>query len=276
MTHCQLLTLTFSHDKSGFNPYQNIDSTEAAKRRSWMKHPSLRLVFLSYLFMFLIVITGLYGTALVARGGDFSGLMIAGIFLILSAWIIWIFRLRRWFRLRKSDPEAKIHPLAIFFIVLFLVGGLATTFASMPQIYQSTRLETGLRQYVKDEISEKTVPMPENPHYVFYDLDTKKFAVPGKNFYRRTKNPSEANVIVAYRSEIARNGTWVKANGGARVGDAYVQRVTLYVLRTSDWSLIATNTVEEQMGYGKTSKFDMKSINGINGVSSYLRGLFKD
>lgn len=243
-----------------------------------MKRPNLALVLYSYLFLGGLTIL-LTLIMMIAAGNNF---VIQGVVILIITLIIFlIISIRgfvKWRKYKKDNPGYKVHPLAIFFVALFVIGGISTFVVQFPNMYISLHIKAVIEPYVKDDFTDENVPMPDNPHFVFYNMDTKGFSAPNKKYYNcGTKNPDEANVVVAYSNDVEKNGKWVYANSGNYAGDAYEQCVYIFVIRTYDWALIDSTVVSEQMDYGKKNKkLDTKSIDGIDEVRYYLNDLFKD
>ncbi len=241
-----------------------------------MKKPSLAIALYSYLLLLGITILMVLSIMLIAGNTLNPGGTAILVIILILVLTISIKGIVKWRRYKKNTPDYKLHPLAIFFIVLFFIGGLSTFVVAFPRYYVSLHIKAVIEPYVKDDFTEEDVPMPDDPYFVFYNMDTKSFAAPGKKYNRGTKEPEKANVVVAYSTDVRNNGKWVDAGTGKYAGEAYEQRVYLYVIRKSDWALIDSTVVAEQMDYGKKNKkLDTKAIDGIDEVADYLNGLIK-
>ena len=118
--------------------------------------------------------------------------------------------------------------------------------------------------------------MPEDPHFVFYNLTKKEFVIPVSGSIYGTDNPDKVNVVVAYKSEVESAGTWVNKYSKQELKSAYAQKVTLYFIRLEDWALIRTATASRVMKIGYNDEKGFTTVRSIyevqKTVSAVLRG----
>ena len=87
-----------------------------------------------------------------------------------------------------------------------------------------------------------------------------------------TSDPKETNVVVAYRESVQKDGVWVDKSTGKNVGAGLKQKVSLYVIRLDDWSLITQADFSVQLDYGENGT----NVLHMNQVESYLNNLFEE
>ena len=190
---------------------------------------------------------------------------------LLAAWIaglVFFVKKLRGVKNAENKP-GKIQKIMFLYYVLAGILLFSLLFFNM---FISLRLEKKLRPYVKKLYSYSSqAGMPDNPRFVFYDEKKKTFLAPKGKYKYGTNDPDKASVIVVFSSALVKSGTWVAKTGG-KVGDGTVQKVSLTLVRKSDWSLIETKNIDELLNYGRKTK---KSLDSISGVEEYLNAVFQ-
>ena len=217
------------------------------QEKSGTSKPNVLLGIALFLLLLAISTTGMGIVTAMTSDGQAGARMIIGIIVAIISWLAGIFCLLKWFRYRKENPDYK--PTTIMFVifaVLFL--SLAVTLPRTLRImYSSVRFDMLLRPHIRDTYAEENVPVPENPRFMFFRLDDKKFLLPVDGYPFGTTDPEEVNVIVAYRvvdkertkKDIRRTDLGDQLLEETRIYSYTGQSVDLYVIRLSDWSLIA-------------------------------------
>ena len=186
--------------------------------------------------------------------------------ILFSALGIW--GLLRWRALRKAGGK-KAGPIVWIIFGIFCFFGVFQLANLLPMYRTNGKLATALKGYVKEEFSDEDVEMPEDPWFVFYHNHS--FSAPSGEFLRGTDDPSKVNVVVMYEESTGSNGDWIDKNTGQNLGDALVQKATVYVIRLDDWALIDKESFSQQLKYGENGV----NVLGMNEVRTYLNDLIK-
>ena len=188
---------------------------------------------------------------------------------LLAAWIAGlVFFVKKLRGVKNAENKPGKIPKIMF--LYYVLAGILLFSLLFFNMFISLRLEKKLRPYVKKLYSSQA-GMPDNPRFVFYDAKRKTFLAPKGKYKYGTNDPDKASVIVVFSSALVKSGTWVAKTGG-KVGDGTVQKVSLTLVRKSDWSLIETKTIDELLNYGRKTK---KSLDSISGVEEYLNAVFQ-
>ena len=169
---------------------------------------------------------------------------------------------------KPGNPRNNKIALAILGVVgVMMLTMMATT---LPGTWRTGRLNSTLLPLVQEDFSDRHGALPDNPRFVFYNLDTGRFSIPSTRLYPNgTNDPAEVNVVIAYTEGQQKSGSWVSKNTGKKVSDAYSQGVTLYVLRAEDWSLVTKTHFSQQLRYDENGV----NVLGMNSVVSYINNL---
>ena len=206
-------------------------------------------------------------TAAVKPGGVVVLLLFSALFLTLG-----IRGLLRW---RSQQQAGGKKPGKAVIAILSAMGVLllAEMVLVLPATWQTGRLNSTLQPYVQESWSDGKGTMPEHPRFVFYNMTTGQFSVPSRGTYPQgTSDPKETNVVVAYRESVQKDGVWVDKSTGKNVGAGLKQKVSLYVIRLDDWSLITQADFSVQLDYGENGR----NVLHMNQVESYLNNLFEE
>ncbi|MCR4687500.1 MAG: hypothetical protein K5659_08010 [Lachnospiraceae bacterium] len=173
----------------------------------------------------------------------------------------------------KKDGKKKSKAgiiIAVVVCLVFLLGSIPLI-SSLSFIGHRGVLNSALDKYVKDDWTEEGVAMPDNPYFVFYCENDGNFAVPASSYTKGTDDPKKVNVVVMYKDETFRDGTWVGSVSGEEVGAAMTQRTHVYILRLNDWALIDDHVFDFALGYGE------KSVNstGRDEIKTYINNIVK-
>ena len=191
------------------------------------------------------------------------------LFSVLFFWL-GIRGLLRW-RAEKSrtDPKkVKIILAATGAAMVFIIFQLSLT---LPATWASGRINSALRPLVRTEFASENGALPEDPHFVFYNMETGMFSVPSRKSYPKgTDDPEKVNVVVGYTESVRKNGRWVAKGSGQKLSDAYSQGVTLDIIDPKDWSLINEVSFSVRLNYNENGK----NVLGMNQVERYLNELF--
>ena len=194
-------------------------------------------------------------TTAVKPGGVVVLLLFSALFLTLG-----IRGLLRW---RSQQQAGGKKPGKAVIAILSAMGVLllAEMVLVLPATWQTGRLNSTLQPYVQESWSDGKGTMPEHPRFVFYNMTTGQFSVPSRGTYPQgTSDPKETNVVVAYRESVQKDGVWVD------------KKVSLYVIRLDDWSLITQADFSVQLDYGENGR----NVLHMNQVESYLNDLFEE
>ncbi|WP_350455091.1 hypothetical protein [Slackia heliotrinireducens] len=243
----------------------------AARAQKQSKYPSGMLFFSLYglvlgvvLFSTLAILAVVNPDAIAAPIAVLVMMAIAVLLVILGIRGVLSYRNQK-----RMNPSMKLHPLAIFFIALLGIGTVVSIPSALFGTFEEANLGRALDPYVQESFSDEGIPMPDDPHFVFYDADTHSFSVPNRNtFPQGTNDPDEVNVVVVYDVGLTAIGEWVTADTGEYVKDAEAQYATIQIVRLEDWALISETTVYEDKDFDEGQ--GTYSLEGMHEAVRYI------
>ena len=152
----------------------------------------------------------------------------------------------------KKEGKKKLNVGLIIGIAVLIIFGLVQVVNVLSVFGRRGILNSTLGKYVKADYTEEDVKMPEDPWFVFYNKDDGNFEFPMSSYTRGTDDPKKVNVVVMYKDETFRDGTWVTGTG-EEVGASLMQRTHVYIIRLEDWSLIDDHSFKFELDYGEKS-----------------------
>ncbi len=174
----------------------------------------------------------------------------------------------------KPLKRKKVVLIILILLSLMLVRNVVLYFIGNQQI---SRIAEAFNPYVKESFSAVSVPMPENPFFVLYNMDKKIFSGSFRRKYPLgTDDPEKANAVIAYQTRQEKVGNWI--DGGNRVySSAYAAFVDVYVIRLSDWALIEKQTFQSPITKPDENKSDTDYVDMLAATKAdkYIQALLE-
>ncbi|MBQ6430955.1 MAG: hypothetical protein IJJ99_03655 [Oscillospiraceae bacterium] len=260
--------------------YASNNVNEYYKHRFTQKGMRGKLIAAAILIALGCVLFGLVMTGLISLGGGGVLFILLGTILLVTGILLYFVGYRS--RVKQYDAPKAGKALSRVALLIVIAGFLcAFALPVVPAVVKSVRdgsLNQALQSSVRDGELERGASLPEDPKFVLYDMDAKKFHYPqdsglGKVPYADSvyaaKSPEEANIVIAYSDEgTSKGGYWYDENSGKKVADEFVQAARIYAIRLDDWTLIDSMLVTKALPKGSTSapaksllnKYDIETL----------------